>query len=56
MTRVSVTRGTLLSVIGSLVKMAAAISGRAAFFEPLMQMLPASCAPPVIRSACCASL
>src|SRR5450759_970861 len=52
-TYVSRTLGTLLSVTVSLVKRAAAISGSAAFFDPLMQMLPASCAPPVIRSAPC---
>src|SRR5260221_2772669 len=52
-TYVSRTFGTLVRVTVSLVSRAAAISGSAAFFEPLMQMLPASCAPPVIRSARC---
>src|SRR6202521_281269 len=52
-TYVSRTLGTLVNVTVSFVRRAAAISGRAAFFEPLMQMLPASCAPPVIRSARC---
>ena len=47
----SVTRGTLWRVTGRAVRRAAAISGRAAFLEPLTQMSPASCAPPVIRSA-----
>jgi hypothetical protein len=41
-TNVSRTFGTLLRVTVSLVSRAAAISGSAAFFEPLMQMLPAS--------------
>src|SRR5438270_5351632 len=45
---VSVTRGTLVSVTRSDVSKAAAISGSAAFFEPLTQMSPASWAPPVI--------
>src|SRR5450759_2392993 len=52
-TTVSRTLGTLLSLIVPVVNSAAAISGSAAFFDPLMQMLPASCAPPVIRSARC---
>src|SRR5579859_742658 len=46
---VSVTRGTFLSRTGSVVSSAAAISGRAAFLEPLMHRSPASWAPPVIR-------
>src|SRR5438874_322725 len=46
---VSVTRGTFLSRTGSVVRSAAAISGRAAFLEPLMHRSPASGAPPVIR-------
>jgi hypothetical protein len=50
-TAVSVTRGTLCSVKVCFVSSAAAISGRAAFLEPLTQMSPASCVPPVIRSA-----
>src|SRR5487761_230974 len=50
MSAVSVTRGTLLSRTGSVVRRAAAISGRAAFLEPPTQMSPASWAPPVIRS------
>src|ERR1700693_3295812 len=52
-TEVSLTLGTLRSLTVSAVSSAAAISGSAAFFEPLMQMLPASCGPPVIRSAGC---
>jgi hypothetical protein len=37
-----------LSRTGSLVRRAAAISGSAAFLDPLMQILPASWFPPVI--------
>src|SRR2546430_13858178 len=48
MTVISVTRGMLWRVNGSEVNNAAAISGRAAFFEPLTQISPASWAPPVI--------
>ena len=51
MTVVSVTRGTLCRVTRSEVSRAVAISGRAAFLEPLTQMSPFSCAPPVMRSA-----
>ena len=47
-TRVSVTRGTFFSRTLSRVRMAAAISGSAAFLDPLTQMLPASSRPPVI--------
>src|SRR5256885_5210601 len=47
-TCVSVTRGTFFRCTGSLVRRAAAISGRAAFFEPLTQRSPASGSPPVI--------
>src|SRR3989442_1147108 len=43
--------GTLLSRPGSEVSSAAAISGRAAFLEPLTHRSPASCEPPVMRSA-----
>src|SRR5579859_443842 len=50
-TRVSVTFGTLLRRTGCDVSRAAAISGRAAFLEPLMQMPPASWLPPVILRA-----
>src|ERR1700686_1276329 len=50
---VSRTLGTLLNLTVPVVSRAAAISGSAAFFEPLMQMLPASCTPPVIGSARC---
>ena len=46
--RVSLTRGTFVSLTGCEVSNAAAISGSAAFLEPLTQMEPASCAPPVI--------
>src|SRR5256885_406231 len=46
--RVSVTRGTFGRTTWSEVSSAAAISGRAAFFEPLTQISPASWAPPVI--------
>src|SRR6266581_795404 len=48
---VSVTRGTLLRRTGSDVSKAAAISGSAAFLEPLTQSWPANCAPPLMRSA-----
>src|SRR3989475_3377936 len=48
---VSVTRGTFCRVTGSVVSSAAAISGSAAFLEPLTQILPASCSPPVMCSA-----
>src|SRR6266566_5513915 len=47
-TRVSVTRGTFFRCTGSSVRRAAAISGRAAFLEPLTHRSPASGAPPVI--------
>src|SRR5260370_35538696 len=47
-TCVSVTRGTFFRRTGSSVRRAAAISGRAAFLEPLTQRSPASGAPPVI--------
>src|SRR6202011_5258607 len=50
-TAVSDTLGTLLRRTGSEVSSAAAISGRAAFLEPLTQRSPASCEPPVMRSA-----
>ena len=51
MSSVSVTRGTLLRRTGSDVRRAAAISGSAAFFEPLTHSSPANWAPPVMRSA-----
>src|SRR6266568_4987611 len=47
-TCVSVTRGTFFRCTGSSVRRAAAISGRAAFLEPLTHRSPASGAPPVI--------
>jgi len=50
-TVVSVTRGTLCSVSLRVVRSEAAISGSAAFFDPLTHTSPASCAPPLIRSA-----
>src|SRR5207245_10799881 len=50
-TAASDTLGTLLRRTGSEVSSAAAISGRAAFLEPLTQRSPASCEPPVMRSA-----
>src|SRR6266852_6023311 len=50
-TAMSVTWGTLLRRTGSDVRSAAAISGRAAFLEPLTHRSPASCEPPVMRSA-----
>jgi hypothetical protein len=48
---VSDTFGTLRSTTTSLVRSEAAISGSAAFFEPLTQISPDSGVPPVMRSA-----
>src|SRR5579859_6917078 len=45
---VSVTRGTFVNRTGSAVSSAAAISGSAAFLDPLTHSSPASWAPPVI--------
>src|SRR3989454_1960852 len=50
-TAVSVTLGTFVRRTGSAVSSAAAISGRAAFLEPLTHSSPASSEPPLMRRA-----